>query len=237
MHSHGRLPPESEIIAGFQAWIDLHHGGHKLGRIWGDYSKRCARSQTQPAIPKDRFVRILSGENNLKYQDLSTVLDVLEIPCVDLFFDFCAYPSLSNVVHFEKADCWVDEPVLGNGAGGCRLRYVKKETLGKNRIRLDLLKLEPKGKSRWAPHNGQEFIYLLKGQEVIVVLSENEDLKEAKKFTLRLGEGISFPSGLWHRIENHSARGAELGIARPSRSKPVFDQGTRPPRTEKADSP
>ncbi|BCX48612.1 hypothetical protein HAHE_25200 [Haloferula helveola] len=150
--------------------------------------------------------------------------DILEIPCLQIFFSFCQRPTIRDVIH-GHAKAWSINRDPTDGSEGCEVRSLANNIASKLSVRIDYLKIEAGGKTGWSPHNGYEFAFVFQGKGLRFLIGESEDRDQAKPFQVQEDEAIAFPSGLWHCIENIGGNEAILAVARPAKCRPVTLDG------------
>ncbi|MCB1202917.1 MAG: cupin domain-containing protein [Verrucomicrobiae bacterium] len=213
-----KFPSKTEILEGLSAWRQRFLNNVDEKTLFDEYRKTCAKVNIRTRFTSATAMRnILSGKKGLEVEDLSEILKIFKVPCFDIFLDFCRRPGRQHVARYN-AEAWNKEQVtnlLGGSSPPCMLSYAPLSDDIGSRTRLDKLHLEAGGKTRWNRHLGHEFLYVNKGS-VSFLVSETDDQTSAEVFVLKKGDGLAFPSNLYHCIENRGKGEAEVFVARPA---------------------
>ena len=203
-----RLPSDEIFRAGLKRWRTMHN-------MTAEHVAAESRRK-ELGIRSFRRAQVNSWENGLtriSYTALvEQILPAYHIEDFDTFIDFCRVPSCDDITVINKDD-FGKNPI----APGTIARSIGIDFLGNHRTRIDRVTFSPgtKKPTRWAPHDGHEFVVVLKGSVTCEFAVEEHG--EIKAFTLDTDMAIMFPSALYHRFYNASNDvEAELVAAKPS---------------------
>jgi quercetin dioxygenase-like cupin family protein len=203
------LPPEKVLAEGLKRWRTT------MLRWTAENVAMESKRKATKAFGKNQVAKWENGTSRLPYKRLvEDILPSYHIDDVDVFIDFCLPPSLDDVTVI-KANDFTTSPI----ADGAIDQYLNTGFLKSHRTRIDKVTFQP-GRTQstpWGPHDGHEFVLVLRGE--VVCEFAVQDSGDKKEFKIAAGSAIAFPSALYHRFYNASdSEGAELVAARPSRS-------------------
>lgn len=135
-------------------------------------------------------------ENNLTSPSIASLTDILHCLGTDLktFFTESDDPK----VVFNRSDHFInDKPDIG-----CKTSWIVRSA---KKLQMEplLLTLDASGKTEEeAPHHGEEFGYVLKGQIDLILGNQI--------FTIKKGEAFYYEAGKTHQIINSSSKAAQV---------------------------
>jgi len=226
------LPTEEEIITGFRRWITDYRDSKPSSKLWKEYASRCKELGKKPGISASAFRDFFPARGGsqgttgrkppkLLYNHIFVIAEIIGVPCLQIFFEYCRTPSLDDVI-YEQKDAWCkDVPSDEDGADGCEVYFLQKSIKESCPVRVDHVQIKAGGSTGWGPHDGYEFIYVSEAKLLRFTIGESEDESLAKTYDVTDGEAIAFPSSLWHRIENLGGSQASLAVGRLAMSAPI----------------
>jgi quercetin dioxygenase-like cupin family protein len=207
---------QKDILLALQRWKERRRL-HDIGDThYRHYMNVCRERGSKPKKRSTYYSWLApSHENPIQYDDLMALVESLHDPdgpkvdiCndADLFFDFCMTATLEDIALVQKKI---------TGEQGFQTVQADADQLRANRTRIDIFKWVKGSASAWGKHDGHEYLYVISGL-LESQFAETGKVQESdrRKVLLNAGDGIAFPSQLFHTII--AKEDSEFAVARPT---------------------